>query len=264
MRLLFSYIIVLSCGAQYEAAYYHQQPYHHHDERHDEMMRWRRHQAAAAAVVEQHHHHQHHYGTTAAAFPAPPVMVATEQELAYMNHMQRSLALLKESVKKLSVGTGAGATKQKQQLSAAAAHAAVIEAVAAAGGSRVPVATLFKTIRKQRAQPRYHCCECGAASTTQWRNSPTGKKCVRPEICVCVACAHTLTCVCVSFARICNPCGMRLWRSRKRKEGAAAGSEEEQLQQEPKQEQQDQPSEEKISADAASNRGRSNIYNLLN
>lgn len=202
-------------------------------------MRWRRQQAAAAVVVEQHHHHQHHYGTTAAAFPAPPVMVATEQELAYMNHMQRSLALLKESVKKLSVGTGAGATKQKQQLSAAAAHAAVIEAVAAAGGSRVPVATLFKTIRKQRAQPRYHCCECGAASTTQWRNSPSGKK-------------------------ICNPCGMRLWRSRKRKEGAAG--EEEQLQQEPKQEQQDQPSvddEEKI-ADAASNRGRSNIYNLLN
>jgi len=227
-------------------------------------MRWRRQQAAAAVVVEQHHHHQHHYGTTAAAFPAPPVMVATEQELAYMNHMQRSLALLKESVKKLSVGTGAGATKQKQQLSAAAAHAAVIEAVAAAGGSRVPVATLFKTIRKQRAQPRYHCCECGAASTTQWRNSPSGKKCVRPlEICVCCVCAHTN--VCVSFPRICNPCGMRLWRSRKRKEGAAAG-EEEQLQQEPKQEQQDQPSdddEEKI-ADAASNRGRSNIYNLLN
>lgn len=196
-------------------------------------MRWRRQQAAV--VVEQHHHHQHHYGTTA-AFPAPPVMVATEQELAYMNHMQRSLALLKESVKKLSVGTGAGASKQKQQLSAVAAHAAVIEAVAAAGGTRVPVATLFKTIRKQRAQPRYHCCECGAASTTQWRNSPSGKK-------------------------ICNPCGMRLWRSRKRKEGAAVGEEEQQ--QEPKQEQQDQPSDDEEKIDA-SNRGRSNIYNLLN
>jgi hypothetical protein len=181
---------------QYEAAYYHQQQYHHHhhDERHDEM-RWRR-QQAAAVVVEQHHHHQHHYGTTA-AFPAPPVMVATEQELAYMNHMQRSLALLKESVKKLSVGTGAGASKQKQQLSAVAAHAAVIEAVAAAGGTRVPVATLFKTIRKQRAQPRYHCCECGAASTTQWRNSPSGKKCVRPEICVLRVRTHTNMCACV-------------------------------------------------------------------
>jgi hypothetical protein len=210
------------------------------------------------------HHDNHHYGVRHKPVEQYPMMVVASEELAYVDHMQRQLALLQESVRKLSVPPSSASAKKatRQTLTAAAAQAAlVIEAVTngsshqhhahGSGGSSssLPVSTLFKTIRKQRAQPRHHCCECGQTDTTQWRNSPTGKK-------------------------ICNPCGMRLWRSRKRKEmlsgedSAADVIDSNATPSAKKATEQSQPAEASpgntnTNSDEETGR-RSNIYNLLN